>query len=92
MEIRLKTGLKNQTLFILNTYAPHMGYQSDGIDKYRNTLNKYIDAITKNYIMMWRTDNNGQVAHTTSDDNNNIGKWTIANMKFMCKINVFREM
>ena len=76
MEIRSKTGLKNQTLSILNTYDPHMGYRQDQIETYWATLNQYIDVIPKSFIRMWRADYNGQIAHTTNNTNN-IGKWTM---------------
>ena len=78
MEIRLKTGLKNQTLSILNTYAPHMGYQNEQINAYWATLNQYIDAIPNTYIRIWCTDNNGQISKP-SNSNNNIGPWTLTN-------------
>ena len=81
MEIRLKTGLKNQTLSILNSYAPHMGYQIEQINSYWYTLNQYIDAIPKTYIPMWCTDNNGQISKPSNTTSNNIGIWTLAKKK-----------
>merc|ERR1712112_697112 len=79
MEIRLNTGLKNQTLSILNTYAPHMGYHTDQINAYWTTLNQYIDTIPKTYIRMLRADNNGQLSNNVNNSENNIGPWALSN-------------
>ena len=79
MEIRLKTGLGNKILSILNTYAPHMGYQTEQINTYWTTLNQYIDSIPNTHIRMWCTDNNGQITKPTNTNTNNIGPWTLTN-------------
>ena len=78
MEIRLKTGLKNQTPSIYYTYAHHIGYRHEHIETYWATLIQYIDTIQKSFIRMWCVDDNGQIAHT-ANNTNNIGKWTMAN-------------
>ena len=79
MEIRLKTGSKNQIISILNTYAPHMWYQTEHINTYWTTLNQYIDTIPNTYIRMWCTDNDGQITKPPDNNANNIGHWTLTN-------------
>ena len=75
-----KNWIKNQSRSILNTYAPHMGYQHEQIETYWVALNRHIGAIPKSFIRMWRADNNEQVAQISNNNNvNNIGKWAMAN-------------
>ena len=73
---KIKTGLKNQTLSILNTYAPNMGYHIDQINAYWTTLNQYINTIPRTHIRMWCADNNGQISNINNSNDNNIGPWT----------------
>ena len=76
MELRLKTGKNIKDILILNTYAPHMGYKIEHIQKYWNKINAYISLIPKKYIRMWCTDNNGQLRRNDTNENN-IGNWTL---------------
>ena len=50
MGIRLKPGLKNQKLAMINPYAPYMEYRNDDINTYCATLHRYIDANLKEAI------------------------------------------
>ena len=49
MGSRLKTGLRNKILSILNTYATHMGYLNEHFNTYWATLSQYIDTIPNTY-------------------------------------------
>ena len=77
MGIRLITGLKYRTPSILNTYVPHIGYKREQIETYRDVLNQYIDKILKSPIRIGRARNFGQVAQTTNNNINYIGKWAM---------------
>ena len=54
-----------------------MGYQTEQINTYCDTLNRYIDAIPNSYIRMWRTDNNGQITRPANTNTNDIGQWKL---------------
>ena len=76
MELRFKTGDSVKNISIINTYAPHMSYDKEEINKYWNKTQKLIKNIPNNLIKIWCTDNNGKIAQ--DETYNSIGKWTIA--------------
>ena len=87
MQISLNTGQKNKTLQILNTYAPHMVYNQENRDEYWEEIKNILQNIWKKDMMIWTTDNNGQIARTDQNDNSpdettlkttGIGRWHLA--------------
>ena len=87
IQIALNTGDKNKKLQILNTYAPHMGYGKEDRDEYWKETKGILKQIKKDDILVWTTDNNGQIAR--KDQNNDhpeektlkttgIGRWHLA--------------
>ena len=76
MELRLKTVDSINNISIINTYAPHMSYEWEEINKYWSKTQKLLKNIPNNLIKIWRTDNTGQIAH--GETYNSIGKWTTA--------------
>ena len=76
--IVLKTDKSIKDIKIINSYAPHHGYEKEEQEKYWNLINNQINNMPDKYIKCWCTDNNGQISQNI-DNKNNVGKWTIAN-------------
>ena len=60
MEIRLGDGSPIKGVAILNSCAPHIGYPTEAIGKYRGYVETYISLIPNNLVKVWRADNDGQ--------------------------------
>ena len=73
MKITMETGINNKKLHILNTYAPHMGYNRADRDEYWKLVKKIIQEIPENDLLIWTTDNNGQIARPTTNNNGENG-------------------
>ena len=87
MKITMETGIGNKKLHILNTYAPHMGYRRKDRDEYWSIIKKVMGETPENDLVVWTTDNNGQIARTktTSEEEEgntlmsaHIGRWHYA--------------
>ena len=50
MELRLKAAKSTKRMSILNTYAPHIGYDATVIKNYWDGANAYISIIPRKYI------------------------------------------
>ena len=50
MEILLKTGNNIPNISILNTYAPHMGYNTTEINDYWGDINNYLNIISTKLV------------------------------------------
>ena len=74
MEIQFKTGDNIPNISILNSYAPHMGYNSIEINKYWNDINNYLNIISTDLVKIWCADNNGQLSRNDTNQTN-IGPW-----------------
>ena len=48
---------------ILNTYAPHMGYEKGWRSKYRVGISGDLETKKNIDCIVWRTDNNGQISN-----------------------------
>ena len=60
MAITLKTSDKNK-IKIINTCAPHMGYNAGGRTKYWKEISNITRQTDKKDCIIWCTDNNGQI-------------------------------
>ena len=61
---------------IINTYAPHMGYDKDEQIKYWGDIKELLQNTNQKQCKIWATDNNGQIAQNINDiENKTIGKW-----------------
>ena len=77
---------KKQKLHILNTYAPHMGYSRAERAEYWRQTKQILEEIPNNDLLIWTTDNNGEIAKpegSSGGENNissiaNIGQWHYA--------------
>ena len=78
MEIKIKTSTKTNNINIVNSYAPHHGYNINEIKQYWKTIKSYYNNTENNTNTIWCTDNNGQISQNESNKEN-IGKWTIGN-------------
>ena len=62
MQITLSSSNKNN-IKIINTYAPHMGYDKGGRIKYWEEINENMQNNNKKGCIIWCTDNNGQISN-----------------------------
>ena len=62
VQITLNTGNSDRELQILNSYAPHMGYIREQREAYWKAIKNTLQTIIKKDILIWATDNNGQIA------------------------------
>ena len=70
-------------MHIINTYVPHMGYGRNERDEYRRQIKQIATETPQNDIIIWTTDNNGQIARPVSrqgggnmlTQNAHIGHW-----------------
>ena len=73
-------------MHIINTYAPHMGYGRDERDGYWKLIKEIMTTTPQNDIIIWTTDNNGQIARRNTNSRNeyqtqneaHIGRWHYA--------------
>ena len=61
-KIRLATNIRGSKITILNTYAPHMCYNTGGREEGWAKIGETLKAISNKDFVIWGTDNNGQVA------------------------------
>ena len=74
--ITLSTS-KNNNIKIINTYAPHMGYDSGERTKYWKEISQIMKNINNKDCIVWCTDNNGQISNEgNSEIKSKIGNWT----------------
>ena len=73
------TGIGGQTRSMLNTYAPHMGYHTDQVVNYCDTINQYLNIAPKTYILILRTGNNGEIASSSQDSDNKTAQFPLSN-------------
>ena len=85
MEINLQTHMGKRTLYIINTYAPHMCYGRNGRAEYWEEIKYIPDQIPKKGLVIWTADNNGQIDRPTNNNdrveeistNAHIGQWAM---------------
>ena len=77
MTMRIKTKIQGKTL-IINPHAPDMGRKAETRKEYWNHIKQITHQIKKKDIVIWATDNNGQVSKNTENGNKTIGKWATA--------------
>ena len=56
-----------------------MGYNSNQIGEYWETLANHLQQIPQNNIKMWCTDNNGQISNNSKSQSKVVGNWTLSN-------------
>jgi len=80
MKIRPSTNIHGGKITILNTYAPHLRYNTVEREEYRAKVGETLHRINTKDCLIWGTDNNGQVAQWTKEKGINkcVGKWTIS--------------
>ena len=86
MEIKLRTNVYAKTLHLINTYAPNMSYGRKERDAYWKEIKYILAQMPKNDLIIWATDNNGQIAQPTNSNdrgeelstNAHIGPWHYA--------------
>jgi len=80
MKIRLATNIHGSKITILNTYAPHMCYNTGEREECWAKIGETLKAISNKDFVIWGTDNNGQVAQENKGKqgkNKSVGKWTM---------------
>jgi len=86
MSIIIETS-KKTNIRILNTYAPHMGYDNGERTKYRKEINTTLNENKNDDCIIWRTGNNGQISNEEGDNvNTSIGKRTYSNKTEKAKV------
>jgi len=81
MKIRLATNIRGRKITILNTYAPHMCYNTGEREEYWAKIGETLKATNAKDCIIWGTDNNGQVAQQNKGKqgiNKSVGRWTMA--------------
>ena len=86
MKIELRTNIKEKTIHLINTYAPHMGYARSERDAYWSEIKFILNKIPRKDIIIWTTDNNGQIARPPINNDRgegikneaHIGQWHYA--------------
>ena len=68
MKTQLQTNMNKRTLHLINTYAPQMCYGRNERDAYWGDVKYILGKIPKNDFVIWATDNNGQIARPTSNN------------------------
>ena len=77
ISIQIKISKKKTNLEIINTYAPHMGYNKGERTEYWKEVNKTLEQNNKNDCIIRCTDNNGQISNDGNNTNDkNIGNWS----------------
>ena len=77
MTMRIKTKYKE------NPHNPEFGrpdmrYATETRGEYWNQIKKILYQAKKEDIVIWETDNNGQINRNPENDDKTIGKWAIA--------------
>ena len=78
MTMKIKTKTQWKILVIINPHAPGMINAAETRKAYWNHTKQITQQTKKKDIVIWATDNNGQVSKNTEHRNNTIGKWTTA--------------
>ena len=73
MKVKLRTNVNKKNIHLINTYAPHMNYGRNGRDTYWREVKYILDQIPQNDIIIWATDNNGQIARPTTNSDRDQG-------------------
>merc|ERR1712112_541752 len=68
MKIKMDTGIGKNPLHIINTYAPHMNYGRKERDEYWEEIKHILAQIPKKDLIIWTTDNNGQIARENNEN------------------------
>ena len=77
MTMRIETKIQGKTL-IINSHAPDMRSAVATRKEYRGRIKQIPRPIKRKDIVIWATDNNGQVSRNTENENKTTGKWTKA--------------
>jgi len=81
MKMRLETNIHGRKITILNTFAPHMCYNTGEREEYWAKIGETLKAINSKGCVIWGTDNNGQVAQVNKGKqakNKSVGRSTLA--------------
>ena len=77
MDIRLNRH-NGKNIIVINSYSPHMGYDTETINKYWYGVNSHFNNISGNRYKWRLCDNNG-LAASNNENNKRIGKWAYNN-------------
>jgi len=78
MEMHIKTKIQGKAIIITNSHAPDMSSAVEARGDYWGHIKQIMQKIKKKDIVIWATDNNGQVGKNTENENKTLGKWTVS--------------
>ena len=70
ISIIIQAELKWKKIQIINTYAPHMGYDKTEQMAYRGNIKKCIKHMSRKHFAIWATYNNGRIAYGRNNSDN----------------------
>ena len=74
---QLRKNISCETIQIVNTCAPHLGYIEEQVGNCQEAK-EILKSQAAQQCAIWTTGNNGEISHDAENQNNLIGKWTIA--------------
>ena len=79
MTMRIKTRIQGKTPNNNQlSRAPDVSNAVETRKEYRGHVRQILQHIKKKDIVIWATDNNGQVGKNTENENKTLGKWTVS--------------
>ena len=76
--MRIRAKIQGGALAILYSHAPDVSYETDIGKEYWRQIKQILYQTRKRNIVIWDSDNNGQIGRNSANGDEIIGKWTIA--------------